>query len=144
MNTIWGAVLVIFTLFIGWLVQVINAAAPKFAARLGFGEPESAVDRTFFLETRGESIWDALILWTLPLAGILLILNHPWWAYFGLVGGGMYLYFAGRGIIVRRLLQRNKIKIGRPQMLAVYYAGLALWGIIGLVTIVLALNTLSG
>ena len=143
METIWGYILIIFTLFMGWLVQVVNAVAPKFAARLGFGEPESQVDRTFFLDARGESIWDALILWTLPLAGILLLLNHPWWAYFGLVGGGMYLYFSGRGIIVRRVMQRNKVKIGRPQMLAVYYAGLALWGIIGLVTIILALNTLS-
>ena len=126
METIWGYILIIFTLFMGWLVQVVNAVAPKFTARLGFGEPESQVDRTFFLDARGESIWDALILWTLPLAGILLLLNHPWWAYFGLVGGGMYLYFSGRGIIVRRVMQRNKVKIGRPQMLAVYYAGLAL------------------
>ena len=47
---------------------------------------------------RGEAIWDSVTLWTLPLAGVLLLLNNPLWVYFGLVGGGMYLYFAGRGL----------------------------------------------
>ena len=142
-NALWGSILVIFAGLLGWFVQVINAAAPKFAAKLGFGEPESQVDRTFFLDARGESIWDALILWTLPLAGILLLLDHPWWVYPGLIGGGMYLYFAGRGIIVRRVMQRNGIKVGRPQTLNVYYVVLFMWGIIGVVTIILALNELS-
>lgn len=32
------------------------------------------------------------------VAGVLLILNNGVWAYFGLVGGGMYVYFAGRAI----------------------------------------------
>lgn len=143
MNILWGVTLVIFTLLLGWLGQVINAAAPKFAAKIGFGEPESQVDRTFYLDARGESIWDAMILWILPLAGILLIFDHPWWVYPGLIGGGMYLYFAGRGIIVRQIMQRNGIKIGSPQTLKVYNVGLLLWGIIGAVTIILALNALS-
>ena len=143
MNIIWGFVLIIFTLILCWLGQVINAAAPKFAGKIGLSEQESEVDRTFFLDGRGEAIWDALILWILPVAGVLLLFDHPAWAYFGLVGGGIYLYFAGRGLIVRQVMQRHDIRIGKPETLKLYNAVLILWGLIGLVTIIMALAALT-
>ena len=142
MNLIWGAILIIFTLILCWLGQVINASSPTLAARLGLDAPESDVDPIFFVDGRGEAIWDALILWTLPAAGILLILNSPYWAYFGLVGGGIYLYFAGRGIVVRLLMQRRGIRIGEPGTLKVAYAFLSLWGLMAVVTIVMAVAAL--
>jgi hypothetical protein len=142
MHVIWGVILVIFTLILCWLGQVINASAPRLAARLGLAEPESDVDRTFFIDGRGEAIWDALILWTLPVAGLLLILDSPWWAYFGLVGGGMYLYFAGRGIVVRAMMQRQSIPIGKPQTVKLFNAILILWGLLAVVTIVMAVADL--
>ena len=105
-------------------------------------EPESDVDPTFFVDGRGEAIWDALILWTLPVAGILLILNSPLWAYFGLVGGGMYLYFAGRMIVVRLAMQRRGISIGKPETVKLYNVVLILWGLIAVVTIIMAVAAL--
>ena len=142
MNIIWGAVLIILTLILCWLGQVINASSPTLAAKLGLTEPESDVDPTFFVDTRGEAIWDALILWTLPVAGLLLMLDSPWWIYFGLVGGGIYLYFAGRGIVVRVVMQRRGIRIGKPETLKVIYVFLTLWGLIAVVTIVMAVAAL--
>ena len=94
MNIIWGVVLILFTLILCWLGQVINAIAPNFAAKIGLAEPEADVDPTYFIDGRGEAIWDALILWVLPVAGILLLIDNPAWAYFGLVGAGIYLYFS--------------------------------------------------
>ena len=85
MNIIWGVVLILFTLLLCWLGQVINAIAPTFAAKIGLAEPEADVDPTFFVDGRGEAIWDALILWILPVAGILLLIDNPAWVYFGLV-----------------------------------------------------------
>jgi len=142
MHLIWGVILVIFTGILCWLGQVINALLPTLAARLGLAEPESDVDPTFFVDGRGEAIWDALILWTLPVAGILLILNSPWWVYFGLVGGGMYLYFAGRGIVVRQLMGRRGIRIGTPGTVKLFNVVLTLWGLIAVVTIVMAVAAL--
>ena len=142
MNLFWGVILVLFTLILSWLIQVINAFSPTLAAQWGLNEPESDVDPAFFADTRGEAIWDALILWTLPVAGILLILDKPAWAYFGLVGGGMFLYLAGRGIIVRLLMQRRGIRIGKPETLKLFYAFLALWGLIAVVTIIMAVDAL--
>ena len=142
MNLIWGAILIIFTLILCWLGQVISALWPTVATKVGLTEPETDVDPTFYADVRGEAFWDMAILWTLPVAGILLILNSPWWAYFGLVVGRMYLYFAGRGLIVRLVMQRRGIRIGRPETLKLFYAVLTLWGLIALVTIVMAVAAL--
>lgn len=142
MNIIWGAILIIFTGILCWLGQVINASSPTLAARIGLTEPESDVDPTYFVDGRGEAIWDALILWTLPVAGILLILNNPWWVYFGLVGGGMYLYFAGRMLVVRLAMQRHGIRIGKPETVKLYNAVLILWGLLAVVTIIMVLAAL--
>jgi hypothetical protein len=143
MNLVWGIILVFFTLVLSWLAQVVNILLPPaMAAKLGLNEPQSDVDPTFFVDTRGEALWDSLSIWPLPVAGILLLLNSPQWAYFGLVGGGMYLYFAGRGIVVRRLMQRRGIRIGSLGTLRAYYAFLILWGLIAVVTIVMAVAAL--
>lgn len=138
MNIIWGAVLIIFTLIVCWLGQITVVVAPTLATRLGLAEPEADLDPAFAADGRGEAIWDSLILWTLPMAGILLILDNPRWAYFGLVGGGMYLYFAGRGIAQRLAMQRSGIRIGKPEQLKLFYGALVLWGLIAVVTIVMA------
>ena len=137
MHIIWGVILTIIS-SIGWLGQLISAINPLLAARLGLTEVESDVDPTFYADGRGEAFWDAFTLWTLPVAGILLLLDNPIWVYFGLVGGGMYLYFAGRGIVVRRLMQRRSIRIGMPDSLKVVYIFLALWGLAAAITIVMA------
>ena len=137
MNIIWGAILTIFSM-LGWIGQAITAFSPKVAVKLGMTEPESYVDPTFYVDVRGESVWDTMILWTLPVAGILLMLNNSLWAYFGLVGGGMYLYFAGRGITVRLVMQRHGIRIGKPKTLAAIYVFLILWALIAVVTIIMA------
>ena len=142
MHIFWGVILIIFTLVVCWLGQTISALSPKFAVKLGLAERESEVDSTFYADVRGEAIWDTIILWTLPVAGILLILNNALWAYFGLVGGGSYLYFAGRGIVTRMVMQRRGIRIGAPGTLKLFYVFLLLWSLIAVVTIIMAMDYL--
>ncbi len=141
MNIIWGVILFIIS-SIGYFGQAITAFWPGTATKLGLTEPEADVDPTFYADVRGEAFWDTAILWTLPVAGVLLVLNSPVWVYLGLVGGGMYLYFAGRGIVVRRLMQRRGIRIGMPESLKVIYIFLSLWGLAAVITIVLAIAAL--
>lgn len=141
MNIIWGTILTFISL-VGYLGQLITAIWPETAVSLNLTEPEAEVDPTFYADVRGEAFWDTAVLWTLPVAGILLLLNIPLWAYFGLVGGGMYLYFAGRGIVVRKVMQRQSICIGLPGNLKVAYVFLALWGLTAVITIVMAISVL--
>ena len=142
MNLIWGIILVSVTLKC-WIGQIIIALSPKVAVKIMITEPESNVDPTFFAGFRGEAIWGALSLWTLPVAGILLIINNALWTYFGLVGGGMYLYFVGRGITSRLIMQRHNINIGKSKILKLNYLLLTLWGIIAVITIIMAVATLT-
>ena len=138
LNFIWGAFLILLS-SIAYFGQVITTFWPELAAKLGVAEAETKVDGTFYADIRGEAIWDSLTLWTLPLAGLLLILNSSLWLYLGLVGGGMYLYFAGRGIVVRRVMQRCGIRIGNPENLKAAYLFLTLWGLAAVITIVMAM-----
>ena len=142
MNLIWGVILISITLKC-WIGQIIIALSPKVAVKIKITEPESDVDPTFFADMCGEAIWGAISLWTLPIAGILLIINNELWTYFGLVGGGMYLYLAGRGIASRLTMQRRGIQIGKANKSKLNYLLLTLWGLIALVTIIMAVATLT-
>jgi hypothetical protein len=75
-------------------------------------------------------------------AGALLVADQPAWAYFGLVGGGMFLYFAGRGIATRLAMQRRGLRIGSPQSVRTGLIALAAWGAMALATIVAAVRAL--
>jgi len=55
----------------------------------------------------------------------------------------MYLYFVGRGIASSLTMQRHGIKIGRSKKLKVKYMILTLWGFIAIVTIIMAIATLT-
>jgi len=142
MDVIWGILLIVFGL-IAWGGQVLSVLTPKLAEKLGLIEPEADVDIAIYADARGEARWDSITLWTLPFAGILIILNSPLWIYFGMVGGSMYLYFAGRAIFTRLELKRKGVQIGKPELLKMYYIFISLWGLIALATIIKALKALS-
>lgn len=132
-----GIVVVVLSL-LGWGGQTIAWLAPKTAVKLTLMEAEEDVEPTYWADIRGEAPWDSLTLWTLLVAGVLLIADNSVWAYFGLVGGGMYLYFAGRGILTRVVMQRRRFRVGKPQNLRVGYALLAIWGVVAVITIIAA------
>jgi hypothetical protein len=143
MDVIWGLILIVFGL-IAWGGQVLSALTPKHAQRIGLMELEEDVDPAFYKDAQGEAKWDTLTLWTLPFAGLLIILQSSLWIYFGMIGGSIYLYFAGRAIFTRLEFKRGGVRIGKPALLKTYYIFVSLWGLIGLATIIKAVRTLSG
>ena len=142
MNLIWGIIVLVLSL-ICWIGQTIALFWPVAAAKMTVTEHEADVDPTYFSDVRSEAFWDAVSTWILPVAAILLIINNVAWAYFGLIGGGMYLYFAGRGISARIAYQRRGIRIGKPSTVKQGYVFLSIWGLIAIGTIVLAILELS-
>ena len=137
MDAIWAVILIVLSL-LAWGGQVIYAISPRLGARLGVGEEKSDVHPVFFIDARGEAIWDAMILWTLFLAGVLLLINHPLWPYFGLVGGICYLYFAGRNLVTRKMLQKHNVSIGTSRNINIANVFIIIWGVVGLITIFMA------
>jgi len=142
MDIIWGILLIVFGL-IAWGGQVLSALTPRIAEKLGLMEPEADVDPVFYADVRGEAKWDSITLWILPFAGLLITLQSPLWVYFGLIGGSMYLYFAGRAIFTRLELKRRGVCLGKPELLKAYYIFATLWGLIGLATVIKAVSVLS-
>ncbi len=106
-------------------------------------ESEETVEPVYYADIRGEALWDTLTLWIMPVAGVLLVIDSTAWPYFGLVGGGMYVYFAGRGLFTRRALQARGFRIGRAQNVGMGYIFLATWGIMGFATIAGAVVALA-
>ena len=137
MAVVWGLIILGLSL-LAWLGQVISWWRPEVAVRLTLREASADVEPVYDRDIQGEAMWDALILWTLPLAGLLLVFDQPVWAVFGLVGGGIYLYFAGRGIATRRLMQRDGLRIGAPVSVRIGYVFLVVWGAMAAVTLVAA------
>ena len=129
---------------LAWGGQIVSATAPQTAARWGLTELETDVDPAFHADVRAECIWDSMSLWTLPLAAALLLLNDRMWTIPGLIGGGMYVYFAGRGIAQRLAMQRRGIRIGEPATVKTAYVFLTLWGAAGIATITVASLRLLG
>ena len=141
MDLAWGLTVLVLG-SIAWLGQMTAWLAPRTAVRLSLMEAEADVERSYWADIRGEAIWDTLILWTLPLAGLLLVLDEPGWAIFGLVGGGAFLYFAGRGIVTRRTMQAEGLRVGAPQNVRMGYVFLLVWGVVALVTSAVAATAL--
>ena len=145
MQIFWGIVVTALSLLC-WGGQTVVWLAPATGVRLNLSEAEADVEPTYWADIRGEAAWDFCTLWTLVVAGVLLIIDHPAWAWFGLVGGGMYVYFAGRGIFTRASMQRRGFRVGAPLNLRLGYNLLAIWGLMGLITIAaaaMAITTLS-
>jgi hypothetical protein len=127
-----------------WGGQVLAWLAPKAAVRWGLKETESDVEPVFFADLEAEARWDAIALWPMVVAGVLLASDHEAWPYFGLVGAGSYLYFAGRGIAARLTLQSRSFRIGTRNTVTVALIALALWGAMALGMIVAAIAELQG
>jgi hypothetical protein len=142
MELAWGILVLVLSL-IAWLGQLTSWLAPATALRLTLIESEADVEPVYWADIRGEAMWDSLVLWMLPLAALLLILDEPAWAVFGLVGGGAYLYYAGRGIVTRLAIQRRGFRIGASQNVRLGYAFLAVWSAMALITMVGAAASLS-
>ena len=142
MDVLLGVVLLVLGL-ICWGGQSFNWLAPETAVRLGLTEAETAVEPVFWVDTRAEAAWDSLTVWPLPVAGLLLLLDVSAWAHLGLVGGGIYLYFSGRGVFQRLAMQRRGMRIGSDASVRVGIVFLLLWGGAALVAIAAAASDLS-
>lgn len=143
MDTFWAVVLIVLGL-LAWVGQILSLFAPSTAEKLSLVEKEETVDQVYWADIRGEALWDFLTLWTLMVAGVLLLLDHHAWPYFGLISGSIYVYFGGRGILTRLEIRRSGFRIGDPATVQLGLIMLAVWAVVGLITIITATTELSG
>lgn len=139
----WGLIVIALSLLC-WGGQVVVLVAPQRAARLGLIEEEAEVEPAFWADARGEALWDVATLWSMVVAGVLLVVGVEAWAYFGLAGGGAYLYFAGRGVVVRLTMVSRGLRIGTAENVRLGLIALGVWGVMAAITIAAAVVDLAG
>lgn len=138
----WGIIVIVFAV-LAWGGQAISWFSPPAAERLSLTEAEADVEPAFYADVRGEALWDTLTLWVLIVAGVLLIAGNEAWPYFGLSGGAIYVYFAGRGLLTRRAMQKGGLRIGSESNLKSAFLFLTVWGVIGFATLIAAVVELA-
>ncbi|MDJ0758337.1 MAG: hypothetical protein QNJ19_03020 [Woeseiaceae bacterium] len=143
LTTLIGVIVVILGL-ICWVGQTMAVFFLPTAIKLGLFEPEHEVDPSMYLfERMSQGIMDVLLTWILPLAALLMILGHPSWPVFALVGGGIYLYFPGVFMITRIVLKQHSKSVGRPSSVRSANMFGSLWILSAITMIVLAILELS-
>ena len=83
--------------------------------------------------------WDTLWTWTLPAAGLLMLLDHSWWPYAAMIGGGTWVDTGGRELVKVLGLRDQAVRVGTTvefrNMKVFYWTAIAL----GLLAIVAGL-----
>ncbi len=138
MITLIGIVVIVVGLIV-WVGQALSFLAPDIATKLGVNSPEEEMDQSLYIiETKANGLSDILLTWTLPLSGLLMILDHEAWPYLALIGGGIYIYFALLTIFARIFLKRRGKKVGRLSSQITAYVFSGIWILSSITMIVLA------
>ncbi len=143
MITIIGIIVIIVGLLV-YVGQSLSFLAPELATKIGLNDPEVEMDQSLYIiETKANGLSDMLLTWTLPLAGLLMILDHVSWPYFALVGGGIYIYFALLTIFCRLYLKKAGKKVGSPSSEKAAYIFSVIWIVTSVTMITLAIQKLA-
>lgn len=140
-------------IFLGWsllilggslyLAQVISSINFQLAQRLGIQEKPEATDPGLQRSERYTAYWDLVSLGWLPLAGILMIINHSWWPVISLIGGSIYLDTSGREAAKNISLRHEGVKIGTDKQKQWFFISYVVMAIIGITVIIYSVNALT-
>ena len=140
--TVTGFVCVFFGLVcvVGQLVSAVNF---RFAQNLGLQEKNETTDPLYRRLELNTARWDLVVLWTLPAAGILMLIDHSWWPYLALVAGGVSVDTAGREAAKVVGLAKHGLKTGSEVEKRLFFAFLGTIFLIGMWCIAFALASLA-
>ncbi len=135
-----GIVCVVFGLIV-LIGQSISAINFNLAQKLGFQEKDDETDPLYRLLELNTARWDLWVFWTLPAAGILMLIDHAWWPCLALVAGGVCVDAAGREGAKTLGLRRHGVRTGSEKETRVFVVFLGLMSLIGVWCIIFATAT---
>jgi hypothetical protein len=125
---------------VGFFGQLISAIDFRLAQRLGLQEKDEGTDRLYrHLELNTARV-DLLVLWTIILAGVLMIVDHSWWPWVALVAGGVHVDAGIREIGKIRGLVAEGVRVGTPVEARLGIGFLAFVSVVGLALVAYALT----
>ena len=75
------------------------------------GDPSDLTHRLDLWTARFDVLW----LWTLPTAGVLMLINHSWWPCAAMIGGAAYIDGLGRYMFTVLGLREQGVWTGSPR-----------------------------
>lgn len=126
-----------------YLAQVISSINFKLAQRLGIQENPKVTDEILQRSERYTAYWDLVTLGWLPLAGVLMIIDHNWWPIVALIGGAIYLDTSGREAAKHISFRREGVRAGTEKQKSVFFGSYMLMAIIGVVLIAYSVKELA-
>lgn len=143
MTTLFGILGIVVRLIV-FIGQGLSFFAPELATKLGANSPADEMDDSFYIiETKANGLSDILLTCIFPLAGFMLIIDHPNWVYPALIGGGIYIYFAFLTIFSRLFLKAHGKQVGSTSGQKVAYIFSVTWIFCSVTMIILAIRDLS-
>jgi hypothetical protein len=127
-------------LYLGQVVSVINL---PLAQRLGLQEDSETIDSVYARDTAGTAMWDLVSMWTLPAAGLLMLMNNSWWPHLALIGGAIYIDTGGRQAIKLIGYRREGVRVGDDQAVRLAFAVYGTFLLLGAVAIAVGLTELD-
>jgi len=134
-----AAAVVFLLMWIVYLGQAVSVVDFGLAQRLGLQERPGTVDPLVSRLELGTARWDLLTLWTLPIAGILMLANASWWPYLALIGGGAYLDAGGREAVKVLGIRSQGLPVGVPKEFRLAMGMFALLAAVGALGVLVGL-----
>ena len=118
-----------------YVAQVISSVDFRLAQQLGIQESPEETDSILQTAERYTALWDLVTLGWLPLAGLLMILDSPYWPLVGLVGGAIYLDTSGREAAKIISFRKEGVRLGPEKQQKIFFASYIVMAFMGLVLI---------
>lgn len=118
-----------------YCAQVISSINFALAQRLGIQEKPDETDSVLQTAERFTAYWDLISLVWLPLAGLLMIVDHKWWPIVALAAGAIYLDASGREAAKILALKKEGFRLGTKSQQQLFFASYILMAMIGFAVI---------
>lgn len=138
MQSTIGWILILFPGIL-FLVQLVSSLNFSFAQKLGLQEKPQTASPLLIRAERYTAYWDLVTLIWLPVAGVFMVINHPWWPLISLIGASIYIDAAGREAAKNLSFQHEGIKTGTVQEQILFFTTYIVMVIIGLFVIIYSL-----
>ena len=125
-----------------YLAQIISSINFPLAQRLGIQEKAETSDMLLQRSERYTAYWDLLMLLWLPAAGILMLIDHPWWPIMSLMGGSIYLDTSGREAVKNLSFRHAGFKAGTANEQRIFFASYIIMAVIAITVIAFSLIAL--
>jgi len=126
-----------------YLAQIISSVNFKLAQRLGIQENPKDTDPILQRSEQYTAYWDLLALGWLPLAGILMIIDHKSWPIVSLIGGAIYLDTSGREAAKNLSFRHEGVKIGTDKQQKIFFSSYIVMAVMAILIIAYSLGELG-